>query len=72
VEVGIDDKEDLKFIEAAEGGGVEMIVTSDRHLLDIGEVGKIKMVTPAEAWRMYEEENGESGWQKWVRGMGLK
>ncbi len=68
----IDDSEDLKCIAAAVGGKAELLVSSDRHLLDIGEVGEISIVTPAEAWRRVSEKvNGEEEWHTWLKGWGM-
>ena len=70
--VVIDDPDDLKFIETAIGGQADAIVTSDRHLLDIGEVDQISIITPTEAWTRFEEETNSSGeWNQWIQGLGL-
>lgn len=72
VDVVIDDAEDQKFIEAAMGGEAEMIVTSDKHLLDVGEVDHVRIVTPQEAWAAVEEETGGSSqWQQFAKGLGI-
>lgn len=71
-DVVIDDEEDKKFLAAAKGGKADAIVTSDRHLLDIGELGTISIITPAEAWRQVDEEaGGNSAWQNFVKGLGI-
>lgn len=68
----IDDEEDRKILQAAVGGEAQLVVTSDRHLLDVGEVGEIRVVRPREAWLHFEDEE-ESGraWQEFARGMGI-
>lgn len=72
VDVVIDDAEDKKIVAAAVGGQADIIITSDRHLLDIGEVDKVRMVTPTEAWRIFEEDTGGSSqWQEFVKGLGI-
>lgn len=70
-EVVIDDREDYKFIQAAVGGKADAIVTSDRHLLDVGEVDTIRMITPQEAWVMVEEEGASGGgaWNDFIKGL---
>lgn len=70
--VQIDDEDDRKFIAAALGGGAEMIVSKDRHLLDVGEVEGVRIVTPAEAWHLFAE-NEEEGkeWQDWAQKLGI-
>lgn len=42
------DSADDKIIECAYVGKAHYVVTGDRHLLDIKEYGKIKIVTPRE------------------------
>ncbi len=72
VSVVIDDEEDMKFIEAAVGGKAEYIVTSDKHLLDVGEVGAIRIITPQEAWRVFEDVTGGQGeWQAFMKNLGF-
>ena len=72
VDVAIDDEEDAKFIRAAVGGDADIIVSNDRHLLDIGEVDGIRIMTPQEAWTYYEDQSGGSGeWQDFITGIGI-
>ena len=71
-DVVIDDQEDYKIIQAAVGGDASVIVSSDRHLLDIGEIGSIKVLTPQEAWVAFSDEQGDSGeWTDWIKGLGI-
>lgn len=78
-EISLDDEEDRKILEAAVGGEADLVVTRDRHLLDVGEVrdlpaGKqIRIVTPQEAWVHFEDEEVEGGgaWREFVRGIGI-
>lgn len=72
VDVNIDDPEDYKILEAAAGGNADLVVSSDRHLLDIGNLGKIRIVTPQEAWQIYREEKGNDEWGGWLKGLGIK
>ncbi|MGH7480920.1 MAG: PIN domain-containing protein, partial [Longimicrobiales bacterium] len=68
----IDDADDEKFVRAAVGGQADMVVTNDRHLLDVGEMDGVHIVTPKEAWRHYEEEEGSSHeWESFVKGLGI-
>ncbi len=72
VSVTIDDHEDLKFIAAAVGGQADALVTNDRHLLDIGEINQIPIITPHEAWIRFDENSGSSSeWNQWMQGLGL-
>lgn len=69
----IDDEEDRKFLEAAVGGGASVLITNDRHLLDVGEVGNVQIVTPQEAWNRFEdEEYGQNTWRDFARGLGIR
>lgn len=68
VETVIDDEEDRKFLAAAVGGEADLLITNDRHLLDIGTVSGIPIVTPQEGWnRFREEELGTNDWLQWTR-----
>lgn len=72
VDVVLDDQEDMKFVEAAVGGEAEILVTSDRHLLDAGEADGVRIMTPEEAIVRFEEESGTSKeWRGFVQGWGL-
>ncbi|OGY37845.1 MAG: putative toxin-antitoxin system toxin component, PIN family [Candidatus Andersenbacteria bacterium RIFCSPHIGHO2_12_FULL_45_11b] len=72
VDAVIDDEEDMKFLEAAVGGEVDAIVTSDKHLLDVGEVDGVRIITPDEAWRRTEDEaGGAQEWRSLVQGWGI-
>jgi putative PIN family toxin of toxin-antitoxin system len=68
----IDDSEDIKFINAALGGQADAIITNDHHLLDLGEIGTIRILKPLEAWAAVEDETGGSNaWQQFIRGLGI-
>lgn len=72
VDVVIDDEEDLKLLEAAVGGEADLLITSDRHLLDIGEADNVRIVSPEEAWRRIEDEiGGSEEWEGIVEGWGI-
>lgn len=72
VDVVIDDEEDIKFLEAAIGGEADVVVTSDKHLLDVGDVDGVKILTPDEAWyRIQDEEGGSQEWEGFVAGWGI-
>jgi uncharacterized protein len=72
VDVVIDDREDEKILAAAVGGKADAIVTSDHHLLDIGEVEGIAIITPVEAWRRFEDDTeGSSEWQRFMKNLGF-
>lgn len=69
VEVELDDEDDRKFFKAALGGRASLIVTSDRHLLDVGELDGVRVVTPQEAWQTWQEEQGGGEWTEWAEGL---
>lgn len=72
VDTQIDDVEDRKFLQAAVGGKADLVVTADRHLLQLGEMGSIRIVTPPEAWVILEEARGSSSeWETWMQGWGI-
>ncbi|MBI3420541.1 MAG: putative toxin-antitoxin system toxin component, PIN family, partial [Candidatus Sungbacteria bacterium] len=71
-DVAIDDAEDRKIIEAALGGQADAVVTSDRHLLDIGEIGSVQVITPTEAWQRVQDTSGSSSeWLNFIKGIGI-
>ena len=61
-----DDSQDNKILESAVAAGADYLVTSDKHLLKLEKYKRVRIVTPAGFWRMYEDE-GEYGWQKWLK-----
>jgi len=61
----VEDREDNKILESAVASGSDFLITSDWHLLKLEKFKGIKIITPAGFWRFYEDE-GESGWQKWL------
>lgn len=72
VDVQIDDVEDRKFLKAAVGGKADLVVTADRHLLQVGEIGSIRIVTATEAWAILEEKSGSSSeWETLMNGWGI-
>ena len=62
----VEDRQDNKILESAVDSGADYLITSDRHLLKIEEYRGVRIVSPAAFWRIWEEE-GELGWQKWLK-----
>jgi putative PIN family toxin of toxin-antitoxin system len=65
------DHEDDKFIEAAYEAQCDYIITSDRDLLGLKSYGEIKMVTPGDFWKTYQEikdPEGSGQWNDWISG----
>jgi len=61
----VEDREDNKILASGLAAGVDYLVTSDWHLLKIGEYGGVKIVTPQGFWAEYEQESGQ-GWHDWI------
>jgi putative PIN family toxin of toxin-antitoxin system len=68
VEVILDDAEDVKLLAAAVGGEAHFLVTSDRHLLDVGDYRGVRVVTPAQFWQWWQKREDEAGktWGSWA------
>lgn len=72
VNLSIDDPDDYKFLQAAAGGQADLIITMDRHLLSVGEVGETRIVAPQEALgKLQEESDDGSTWHNFVKGIGI-
>jgi uncharacterized protein len=61
----VEDREDNKILASGIAAGVDYLVTSDWHLLKIGEYEGVKIVSPQGFWAEYETESGQ-GWQNWL------
>jgi putative PIN family toxin of toxin-antitoxin system len=61
----VSDEEDNKLVESAVAAQAEFLISSDKHLLSLGEYQGIQIVTPAEFWNKYQDET-EDGWSKWI------
>lgn len=68
-----EDPEDEKFLEAAESGHADFIISNDHHLLDVGEFGSTKIVTPKEFWSYYQAtlSEGNREWAQFAKDIGL-
>lgn len=67
-----DDHEDDKFIHAAIDSETKYIVSSDRHLLDLGEYQGIKMLTPGDYLNDYRNRKSEGEeFQEWAKNIGI-
>jgi putative PIN family toxin of toxin-antitoxin system len=72
VNVTIDDPEDYKFLQAAAGSRADYIITSDQHLLSLGQYRHTSIVTPQQCWqRLQDESNPSSDWKNMLRSWGL-
>lgn len=61
----VEDEEDNKLLESAVAAGADYLVSSDRHLLSIGEYQGVKIVPPSGFWSAYQE-NSDMGWESWL------
>lgn len=61
----VEDREDNKILASAVKAQANYLITSDWHLLKIGEYEGVKIVTPEGFWGDYESETG-AGWSNWI------
>jgi uncharacterized protein len=61
-----EDPEDNKILSSAVESNADYLITSDKHLLVIGKVAGIKILTPGEFWFLYDDQRTD-GWQKWIK-----
>jgi putative PIN family toxin of toxin-antitoxin system len=50
-----DDPDDDPFVECAVTAGAQYIVSGDRHLKKLGRFGEIRIVSPADFLRLFED-----------------
>jgi putative PIN family toxin of toxin-antitoxin system len=62
----VEDPDDNKILESAVESGSDFLITSDNHLLKVGEYEGVKMISPSGFWQAFQEETGAS-WQNWIR-----
>ncbi|MBI5466056.1 MAG: putative toxin-antitoxin system toxin component, PIN family [Candidatus Kerfeldbacteria bacterium] len=67
--VMLEDEEDYKLLDAAVGGGAQLLITDDRHLLEVGEYEGVRVVTPAQFWQWWQKHQDDSGhtWATWTK-----
>ncbi len=65
------DPEDDKFIECAAEVGADFIISSDSHLLELGEYGKTKILTPKDFWFLYcgKKKDKDDEWRELFKDM---
>lgn len=61
-----EDPEDNKLVEAAAAARADYLITADKHLLDLEEYQRTKIVRPGEFWNRYQDDSGQ-GWRKWLK-----
>jgi putative PIN family toxin of toxin-antitoxin system len=49
-DVKIRDKDDLMILSSALNGNVDLLVTGDKELLDLGKIGNMEIVSPRGFW----------------------
>ncbi len=59
------DPEDNKILESAVEAGADFLITRDNDLLSIGEYEQVRIITPAEFWNKYQDENNNL-WGQWA------
>ena len=71
------DREDDKFVNLALSAKANYIISSDRHILDLGEYentrlpktgtgGQVKMLDPKDFYYIYKNEDDKDGSQEWA------
>lgn len=63
-----DDPSDNKFLDAAVEGEAQFIISNDAHLLDLGDVDGVRIVTPEHF--LHSTDDGEE-WQSMVQMIGI-
>lgn len=53
------DRDDDKFIELAQDGDADYIITSDQHILTLEQFGETDITTPERFWNTYQSVAGE-------------
>ncbi len=61
------DPEDSKILESAVEARADYLITEDNALLEENPFQGIKIVQPIEFWSIYEEQQGNDPWQKWIK-----
>ena len=61
----VEDNEDNKILASAVGVNADFLITSDWHLLKLGEYEGVRIVNPTQFWSEYSQESG-SGWKDWM------
>ena len=61
----VEDPEDNKLIESAVAAKADYLLSSDRHLLRLGQYEGIKILSPEAFWAFYQEEGG-AAWKQWL------
>lgn len=59
------DPEDNKILESAVESNSEYLITNDNDLLILGSFKNVKIVTPAQFWTKYNDENNDL-WKQWA------
>lgn len=69
INVKLADSEDVKILAAAVVGKADFLITEDRHLLDLDEYQRVKIVRPKEWWQWWERQRDDSGetWNTWAK-----
>ena len=57
--IELKDRDDLAIVGAAATSGVEVLVTGDKELLDLGRLGNLEILSPREFWeRLKAQQRG--------------
>ena len=56
--VKLRDKDDLPILAAAIAGKADVLVTGDRELVELGKVGKVRVLSPRRFWEQLRPTEG--------------
>ncbi len=59
--IELKDRDDLAIVGAAATAGVEVLVTGDKELLDLGRLGNLEILSPREFWERLKAQQQRGG-----------
>lgn len=62
----VEDADDNKILASAVAAEADYLITSDWHLLKIGQYQKVKVITPQGFWGEFESQTNR-GWHNWLK-----
>lgn len=65
-----DDRQDDKVVDSALTGQAGVIITNDRHLLELDPYEGVRILRPTQFWSRHTEERG-SAWEEFAKQIGI-
>jgi putative PIN family toxin of toxin-antitoxin system len=59
--IELKDRDDLAIVGAAATAGVEVLVTGDKELLDLGRLGNLEILSPRKFWERLKAQQQRGG-----------